>query len=176
MVTIVPIVIGAFVTVTKIIKGTGGLGGWRPSEDQPNYATVDNGENTEKSPGDLRRLSSERPSAKTGVKNSQWVKNYSNYNYNDSENQRKRKETVILGPCPRNKKLWNKRVKLIWILICAIITFPRGLGKELEEWEIGEWIMTIQSIAMLRFARILSKVLETWADLLSLRLHWKTIS
>ena len=38
------------------IKGTGGLGGWRKSGDHPNYSIVENGQNTEKSPGDLRRL------------------------------------------------------------------------------------------------------------------------
>ena len=42
-----PIMIGAFGTITKgTIKGTGRLGGWRTGGDQ----------NTEKSPGDLRRL------------------------------------------------------------------------------------------------------------------------
>ena len=50
-VTMIPIVIGAFCTV-----GTGGLGSWRPSKDCPNYYTIENGQNTEKSPEDLRRL------------------------------------------------------------------------------------------------------------------------
>ena len=40
----------------KIDKGTGGLGGWRTSGDHPNYNFIENGENTEKSLGDLRRL------------------------------------------------------------------------------------------------------------------------
>ncbi len=35
------------------IKGTGN---WRTSGDHPNYSTVENNQNTEKSPGDLRRL------------------------------------------------------------------------------------------------------------------------
>ena len=52
-VTIIPIAIGAFWTVTK---GTGGLGSWRTSGDYPNYYIIENGQNTEKSPGDLRRL------------------------------------------------------------------------------------------------------------------------
>ena len=52
-VTIIPIVIGAFGTVTK---GTGGLGSWRTSGDHPNYVIIENSQNTEKSPGDLRRL------------------------------------------------------------------------------------------------------------------------
>ena len=56
-VTIIPIVIGAFGTVTKrITKGTGGLGSWRTSGDHPNYYIIKNGQDTEKSPGDLWRL------------------------------------------------------------------------------------------------------------------------
>ena len=54
--TIIPIVIGAFVTVTKgLLKGLGDLeiGG---RVDSPNYIIVENSQNTEKSPGDLRRL------------------------------------------------------------------------------------------------------------------------
>ena len=38
------------------VTGTGGLGNNRTSEDHPNYSTVEIGQNTEKSPGDLRRL------------------------------------------------------------------------------------------------------------------------
>ena len=56
-VTVIPIVIGAFGTVTKgIIKGPGGFGSWRPSGDHPNNSVIENGQNTEKSPGNLRRL------------------------------------------------------------------------------------------------------------------------
>ena len=39
-----------------IIKRTGGLGNLRTSGDHPNNSIVENGQNTEKSPGDLRRL------------------------------------------------------------------------------------------------------------------------
>ena len=39
-----------------IIKGTGGLGSWRTSGDHRNYCIIENGQNAEKSPGDLRRL------------------------------------------------------------------------------------------------------------------------
>ena len=54
-VTIIPIVIGAFGTVTKrIIKGTEGLWSWQPCGDQPNDSIIENGQNTEKSPGELR--------------------------------------------------------------------------------------------------------------------------
>ena len=51
--TIILIVIGAFGTV---IQGTGGLGSWQTSGDRPNYCTIENGQNSEKSPRDLRRL------------------------------------------------------------------------------------------------------------------------
>ena len=40
----------------KINKGTGGLGGWRTSGDYLNYDIIDSGQNTEKSPEDLRRI------------------------------------------------------------------------------------------------------------------------
>ena len=39
-----------------VIKGTGGLGSWRTSGYHSNYCIIANGQNTEKSPGDLRRL------------------------------------------------------------------------------------------------------------------------
>ena len=38
------------------MKGTGRLGGWRTSGDHPNYCTIEDDQNTEKSPGDLSRL------------------------------------------------------------------------------------------------------------------------
>ena len=49
-VTIIPIVIGAFGTETK------GLLSWQTIGDHPNYSIIEKGQNTEKSPGDLRRL------------------------------------------------------------------------------------------------------------------------
>ena len=40
----------------RIIKGTGGLENKRTNGDHPNYYIIVNGQNTEKSPGDLRRF------------------------------------------------------------------------------------------------------------------------
>ena len=40
----------------RIIKGTGGFVGKRMSGDHPNYSLIENGQNTEKCPEDLRRL------------------------------------------------------------------------------------------------------------------------
>ena len=39
-----------------IIKGPGRFRSWRPNGDHPNNSIIENGQNTEKSPGDLRRL------------------------------------------------------------------------------------------------------------------------
>ena len=40
----------------RIIKGTKGLGSRRTSEDHPNYNIIENGQNTEKSAGVLKRI------------------------------------------------------------------------------------------------------------------------
>ena len=55
--TIVPIVIGTFGTITKgLLKGLGGLGIWQTGRDYPNDSITVKGQNPEKGPGDLRRL------------------------------------------------------------------------------------------------------------------------
>ncbi len=58
-VTVIPIVIDAFGTVTKgLVLGTraGGLVNKRTSGNHPNYCIIKIGQNTEKSPEKLRRL------------------------------------------------------------------------------------------------------------------------
>ena len=60
-------------------KRTRRIGNKNTSGNHPNYSTVKIGQNTEKSPEDLRRLASysnsiERPSADASMKNSQGVK------------------------------------------------------------------------------------------------------
>ena len=66
--TSIPIVIGAFGTVTKgLLKGLEDLKIRGCVEDHPNYNVIENGQNTEKSPGDLRRL----PVTQTPGKNDQ---------------------------------------------------------------------------------------------------------
>ena len=52
-----PIVIGELGTVTKgWLEGPGGLGNWRTGGDYPIDSIAEDGQNTETSPGDLRRL------------------------------------------------------------------------------------------------------------------------
>ena len=61
-------VISALGTVSKgLEQGTGGFGNKTTSGDHPNYSIVEIGQNTEKSPGDLRRLAV----TQTPVKNHQ---------------------------------------------------------------------------------------------------------
>ena len=74
------------------------------------------------------------------------------------------------------KKLWNMKVTIVPIVIGAFGTVTEGLLKGLEDLEISGRLETIQMTALLKMARILRKVLETWGDLLSLKLQWKSIS
>ena len=74
------------------------------------------------------------------------------------------------------KKLWNMMVTIIPIVIGAFITVTKGLLKGLEDLEVGGRVETIQTTALQKTPRILRRVLETWGDLLSLNLQWKTIS
>ena len=73
------------------------------------------------------------------------------------------------------KKLWNMQVTVTPIVIGAFGTVTKGLQKGLEDLEVGGRMETIQTTALLRTARILRRVQETWRDLLSHRLRWKTI-
>ena len=74
------------------------------------------------------------------------------------------------------KKLWNMKVTIVPIVIGALGTITKGLLKGLEDLEVVERVDTTQMTALLRTARILKRVLETWGDMLSLKLQWKTIS
>ena len=74
------------------------------------------------------------------------------------------------------EKLWNINVTIIPIVIGAFGTLTKGLLKGQEDLEVGGQVETIQTTALLKTARILRRVLETWRDLQSLNLQWKTIS
>ena len=50
------------------------------------------------------------------------------------------------------------------IVIGALDTVTKGLVQTLEELEITGRMMTVQTTALLRSARILRRVLETWGD------------
>ena len=68
------------------------------------------------------------------------------------------------------------KVTIIPIVTGAFGTVTKGLLKGLEDLKVGSQVETIRTTALLKTARILRRVLETWGDLLSLNLLWKTIS
>ena len=62
------------------------------------------------------------------------------------------------------KYLWNMRVTIVPIVIGAFGTVTKGLLKVLEDLEVGGRVKTIQTTALLKMARILRRVLDTWGD------------
>ena len=68
------------------------------------------------------------------------------------------------------------KVTIVPIVIGALGTVTKGLFKGLGDMEVGGRVETIQMTTLLRTARILRRVLESWGDLLSLQLQWKTIN
>ena len=66
------------------------------------------------------------------------------------------------------------QVTIIPTVIGAFGTVTKGLLKGLEDFEVGRCVKTIQTTALLRTARIPRRVLETWGDLLSLKLQYSS--
>ena len=62
------------------------------------------------------------------------------------------------------------QVTIIPIVIGAFGNVKKGLLEGLEDLEVGGRVDIIQMTELLRTARILRRVLETWGDWLSLRL------
>ena len=58
------------------------------------------------------------------------------------------------------------KVTVIPILIAALGTVTKGLVQGLEDLKIRRRVESIQTTALLRSARILRRVLETWGELL----------
>ena len=53
------------------------------------------------------------------------------------------------------------KVTMISIVIGSFDTVTKGILKGLKNWEVGGRVETIQTIALLKTARILRRVLET---------------
>ena len=86
------------------------------------------------------------------------------------------KKDKYLDLARESKKLWNMKVTIVQIVIGALDTLTKGLLKSLDDLEVGGRVDYIHTTALLRTARILRWVLETWGYLLSLKLQWKPIS
>ena len=59
------------------------------------------------------------------------------------------------------KKLGNMKMLIVTIVIGAFGTVTEGLLKGLEGLEVGGRVVTIQTTALLKMARILRRVLDT---------------
>ena len=68
------------------------------------------------------------------------------------------------------------KVTIVAIVTGAFGTVTKGLFKGLEDLEVGGQVETTQPTALLKTARIPRRIPETWGDLLSLSLQWKTVS
>ena len=68
------------------------------------------------------------------------------------------------------KKQWTMRVTVIPIVVGGFGTVSKSSGKKTGGFGIWGRIETILTTTLLRSAKILRRVLETWRDLLSLRL------
>ena len=60
------------------------------------------------------------------------------------------------------KDIWNMKVAVIPIVTGALGTIPNGLVQGLEDLKITGQVETIQTTVLLRSARILKRVLESW--------------
>ena len=85
-------------------------------------------------------------------------------------------ENITFRPCWELRKLWNMKVTVITSLIGALGTIFKALERRLGWLDIRVWFEIIHTTTFLRSAWILRRVLETWEDLLSLRLQLQTIS
>ena len=108
-------------------------------------------------------------------------------------NKKKRTCKIVEFAVPADhievSKMRDKYLDLAWELKkpmehesdinCNLCTWdnPQRIGKKgLKGLGISGQVETIQITALFRSARILRRILETWGDLLSLKLEWKTIS
>ena len=88
------------------------------------------------------------------------------------------KKEISIWTCLGNwkKKLWNRKMTIIPIVMTAFSTVIKGLVQVLEDLEIAGRVETVQNTILLRSDRILRRVQETWGELLSLKLQWKSVS
>ena len=78
--------------------------------------------------------------------------------------------------CKKLPVVKNSQATVRPIVFGTLGTVIEGLVRELDHLEIRGRVETIQTMALLRSARVLRRVLETWGDLLSLNFQWETIS
>ena len=85
-----------------------------------------------------------------------------------------KKINKYLGRNRELKKQWNMKVTVVLIAFGALWTTSKNLEEKLEEVEIRGRVGTTQTTSPLISSKIIRGVLETWGDLLSLKLQGKT--
>ena len=90
----------------------------------------------------------------------------------DLVDHRGKVKTKYFNLAREQKKLWNRKVMVIPVVIGAFGMVPKCLEKRLEELKISKRVETIQTTVQLKSARILRRFMEeTRGNLLSLRLQ-----
>ena len=140
----------------RIVKGTGGIVNKRMSRNHPSYGIIKIFQNTENSLGDLTRLAV----TQTPMENHQLILVWK------TDKGVCEKKDKYLDLARELKKLWNKKVTIVPIVIGTFGIITKELLEGLEGLEVGGRVETIQMTALLRTARILRRVLETWGELL----------
>ena len=104
------------------------------SGDHPNDSIIEDGLNTEKSPGDLRRLVVTQSPVKAHQLTLMLKTLMCNNNNDNNINEKKDK---YLDLARELKKLWNMQVTIVLIVIDAFGTVTKRLLKGLEDLEVG---------------------------------------
>ena len=82
-------------------------------------------------------------------------------------------EKIDLDLARELKKLWNMKVTVITVVIRALGMVPKDVERRLDGLEIRRKTGAIQITVLLRSTRIRWRALETWGDLMLLRLQKK---
>ena len=90
-----------------------------------------------------------------------WIVDFGVPAYHSVKLKEIEKRDKYLDLAREQKKLWNMKVTVIPNVICALSTVNKGLVQALKDLEIKGLVETIQNTALLRFVRILRRVLET---------------
>ena len=125
-------------------------------------------------PGQMTRPNNNQQKKRENLQNCRLC--FPGWPQNKTERMWKEKKDTYLDLARELKKLCNMKVSIVPIVIGAFDTVTEGLLKGLEDLAVGGWVKIIKTTALLKTARILRRILETWGDLLSLKLQWKTIS
>ena len=82
---------------------------------------------------------------------------------------------IKLKECEKKDKYFDlvRELKKVWKMkvMIAFGTVTERLLKGLEDMEVGERVETTQMTTLLKTVCILRRVLETWVDLLSIKLQ-----